>query len=151
MVAGFLHRSIMIAAPSAPIGVGNTRPSPSFSHILHCREVVKSLKLRTNSSSGSQPAAAGSPEPDVSAGITSSNVSGVVVLSFTCAIPDRQRLMKAYERSPYPPMVRCLRIGRVRLRMPVVTTMLGVCIAEEATGWEEAAYGRSFWLSFKKA
>jgi hypothetical protein len=33
-------------------------------------------------------------------------VSGVVLLTFTCSIPDRQRLMKAYERSPYPPMVR---------------------------------------------
>lgn len=81
------------------------------------REVVKSLKLRTNSSSSNtaEANAQGAPEALGDGGAagggggggpgSSSNVSGVVVLSFTCSIPDRQRLMKAYERSPYPPMV----------------------------------------------
>lgn len=68
-----------------------------------CREVVKSLKLRTGSS---QQATQGSGEPADGTSGAGGNVSGVVLLSFTCAIPDRNRLMKAYERSPYPPMVR---------------------------------------------
>lgn len=71
--------------------------------LLCPREVVKSLKLRTGSSNQQNPQGVSEPEGTPGAG---GSVSGVVLLSFTCAIPDRKRLMKAYERSPYPPMVR---------------------------------------------
>jgi hypothetical protein len=64
----------------------------------------------------------------VSPGATSSNVSGVVVLSFTCAIPDRQRLMKAYERSPYPPMVRVRFVCMLHVCIRHTCCMLHVCM-----------------------
>ncbi len=33
-------------------------------------------------------------------------VAGSALIAFTADVPDRQRLMKSYEHSPYPPAVR---------------------------------------------
>jgi hypothetical protein len=64
----------------------------------------------------------------VSPGASSNNVSGVVVLSFTCAIPDRQRLMKAYERSPYPPMVRATHNALGLCNTPTCSVLLAIAV-----------------------
>jgi hypothetical protein len=71
-----------------------------------CREVIKSLKLRVTGSSNIQQQQSESPHPPVvTPGVTISHTTGVVLLGFTCSIPDRQRLLNAYERSQYPPTV----------------------------------------------
>jgi len=76
------------------------------------------LKLRTNSDSNQQqqqqgpnyPGNPGSAEAGPAAAVGgSSQLTGVVLLSFTCSIPDRQRLLNAYELSPYPQ--RSVRVG----------------------------------------
>lgn len=53
------------------------------------REQLKSLKLRSDDKDDKG----------------RRKVAGSVLIAFTCDIPDRQRLLKAYERSPYPPAV----------------------------------------------
>jgi hypothetical protein len=70
--------------------------------------VIKSLKLRvTGSGSDQQQQHSESPHPPVvTPGVTISHTTGSVLLGFTCSIPDRQRLLNAYERSQYPPAVR---------------------------------------------
>eukprot|EP00775_Hariotina_reticulata_P005172 gene5172-5410_t len=85
----------------------------SYLLYLNHREVIKSLKLRTTSSNDSNQQqqshvaeeSNGSQSAASTGGPGSRNVTGVVLLGFTCSIPDRQRLLNAYERSPYPPTV----------------------------------------------
>ncbi|WIA19754.1 hypothetical protein OEZ85_005670 [Tetradesmus obliquus] len=82
----------------------------NHSHLMYLnhREVIKSLKLRVTGSSSiqQQQQHADSPHPPVvTPGVSVSHTTGLVLLGFTCSIPDRQRLLNAYERSQYPPTV----------------------------------------------
>ncbi|WIA40031.1 hypothetical protein OEZ86_013454 [Tetradesmus obliquus] len=80
----------------------------SYLMYLNHREVIKSLKLRVTGSSSiqQQQQHADSPHPPVvTPGVSVSHTTGLVLLGFTCSIPDRQRLLNAYERSQYPPTV----------------------------------------------
>eukprot|EP00877_Chromochloris_zofingiensis_P014363 jgi/Chrzof1/9180/Cz03g38270.t1 len=61
----------------------------SYLMYLANREQLKSLKLRSDDKDDKG----------------RRKVAGSVLIAFTCDIPDRQRLLKAYERSPYPPAV----------------------------------------------
>jgi len=71
-----------------PFTTQTDHPVSTVSNTQH-REIVKSLRLRSD----------GRDERG------QHRCAGAVLVSFRCFVPDRRRLLQAYERSPYPPTV----------------------------------------------
>eukprot|EP00879_Flechtneria_rotunda_P014807 GHRR01015471.1.p1 GENE.GHRR01015471.1~~GHRR01015471.1.p1 ORF type:complete len:454 (+),score=127.55 GHRR01015471.1:339-1700(+) len=102
----------------------------SYLMYLNKREVIKSLKLRVSGSSSQQQqhpnGGCSSNSMDASqlgaqtGGGAGSQISGVVLLGFTCSIPDRGRLLNAYERSPYPPTVHYISLFHAASRDSII-------------------------------